>query len=119
MTEKFDELAIAFPVFGQLRNCVDLAVVAALISKRDLLGAADCRLDILLDRARLRGPQLEVPRSVDSRVSFVRSGKGWIVSVSGGVEIDPWSVLENVEQSESLDAPYHKALQRMPERWWW
>ena len=33
MTEKYPELAVADPIFGQLQNCMELAVVGALIVK--------------------------------------------------------------------------------------
>ena len=37
MTDKYAELSIAMPVFGELRNCMDLAVVAALLTHYDLV----------------------------------------------------------------------------------
>ena len=119
MTNHFPTLVAEYPVFGQLRNCVDMSVVAALISKRDLLAAADCRLNVLLDESRLRGATLEVPKTVDSQASFVRARRGWIVSVSGGVEIDPWSVVEDVRQLDSLEnVQQHSAVRRL-DHWWW
>ena len=47
MTRHYDELAGKEPIFGQLRNCIDLAVVAALIAKEALLVKADCSLPLL------------------------------------------------------------------------
>ncbi len=119
MTEHFDVLSTEYPVLGQLRNCVDLAVIAALIAKRDLLGVANCQLDVLLDGSRLRGPQFTVPSSVDSRVSFVQARRGWIISVSGGVDIDSWSAVEKVESSDSLESIDRNALQPTSQHWWW
>ena len=46
MTAKYEELATKEPIFAELRNCIDLAVVAALILKENLHGAvpaANCR----------------------------------------------------------------------------
>jgi hypothetical protein len=36
MTNKFGELAGREPIFGQLRNCMDMAVLAALLTKEHL-----------------------------------------------------------------------------------
>ena len=119
MTDNFDQLAEEFPVFGQLRGCVDLAVVGALIVKRDLLVAAGCQLEVLTDASTLRGPTLAVPRQVDSQVAFVRGRAGWIISVSGGVEIDAWSVVGKAKQDTTLKRTRQQALTRAPERWWW
>ncbi len=119
MTENFEQLVTAFPVFGQLRGCMDMAVAGALIAQRDLWNVANCQLEVLLDSSRLRGPRLQVPTTVDSQASFVRGRAGWIVAVSGGVEIDPWSVVDNAELDESLDMPYDRAAQTAGDRWWW
>lgn len=118
MTKRFAELTIAFPVFGELRNCFDLSVVAALIAKRDLYGASNCQLNVLLDRSRVRGPRFEVPQTVDSRASFVKARQGWVVSVSGGVDVDAWAVVEKTRETDSLEATYLRALER-DDRWWW
>ena len=119
MTENFPQLIARYPVFGQLRNCVDMSVVAALISQRDLLNSADCPLPFLMDDSRLRGASLEVPKSVDSQASFVRARRGWIVSVSGGVELDPRSVIEDFQQHDALEQVQERAELRRADHWWW
>jgi len=119
MTQRFEPLSVAYPVFGQLRNCVDMAVVAALISHHDLLATANCELDVLLDQTRVRGPRYSVPEFVDSNASFLRGRSGWIVSVSGGVEVDSWSVVRQVQESTSLEAVRDRADARWRQRWWW
>ena len=37
------------PIFGQLRNCMELAIVAALIVKEDLPAKAGNSLPVLMD----------------------------------------------------------------------
>ena len=44
LTENYNQLAKADPVFGQLRNLMDLSVVAALLAREDLAGMAGCDL---------------------------------------------------------------------------
>jgi hypothetical protein len=119
MTEKYEELSAAIPVFGKLRNCMDLAIVAALISKEDLLNAARCDLDILFAESRLRGPQYYVPKTVDSRATFVRGRGGWIISVSGGVKLDSWSAVDRIELSDTLSVTSARANRGGKRNWWW
>ena len=52
MTARYDALADKLPVFAELRNCMDLAVVGALFVKEDLPGRAGCDLSLLLEDKR-------------------------------------------------------------------
>lgn len=115
ITEKYSELAVAEPVFGELRNCMDLAVVAALVTHHDLIGRAGAEMPSLTGGNPIRGPKYHVPTTVDSHVSVTRARREWIVGVSGGVDLDSWPVLNDPEIGEvSLQKP-------RPERgdWWW
>ncbi len=119
MTENYRDLSREMPIFGQLRNCVDLAVVAALLSREGLLTVADCELSVLMNDTRLTGHRFAVPASVPSEASLVRGRAGWIVSISGGVEIDSWSVVERTEVDKSLAIKHQKATPTDHNRWWW
>ena len=119
MTARYDQLSLKEPIFGQLRNCMDLAIVAALISKENLPGAADLDLGLLLDSAQLAAEELLVPRQIDTQASFVKKGSNWVISASGGVEIHPWQVVEKLEKSASLAADRQRAVPHNPKTWWW
>ena len=119
MTSRYESLARAMPAFAELRNCMDLAVVAALLVKEDLPAKAGCDLSLLLDERRVAVAEYPVPHSVDSRASLVRKGAGWILSLSGGVQVDSWSVLERVETSAELPAHRRTAITSRHEQWWW
>ena len=119
MTSRYDSLARAMPPFAELRNCMDLAVVAALLVKEDLPAKAGCDLSLLLDERRVAVAEYPVPQTVDSRASLVRKGASWILSLSGGVQVDSWSVLERTETSAELPAHRRTAIASRRERWWW
>jgi hypothetical protein len=119
MTDKYEALSSALPVFGELRNCMDLAVVAALVTKENLAGRAGCDLSLLLDEKRVAVAEYQVPRMIDSRASLIRKGRDWIVSISGGVEVDSWSVLNRVEVSGELAKTRAQAAPAEGNRWWW
>lgn len=119
MTGQYDQLSSSLPIFGELRNCFDLAVVGALMASEGLAVRADCDWSVLLDPDRLQGPRLPIPKSIPSAASLVRGRKGWIVSVSGGVKMDAWSVVNDVETNDKLNPKRSKALKSQGDRWWW
>jgi hypothetical protein len=119
MTSNYASLARAMPTFAELRNCMDLAVVAALLVKEDLPAKAGCDLSLLLDDRRVAVAEYHVPKTVDSRASLVRKGSSWILSLSGGVQVDSWSVLERIETTAELTDKRREATKSRRERWWW
>jgi hypothetical protein len=119
MTAKYEALSAELPIFAELRNCMDLAVVAALLVKEDLPGRAGCDLSILLEDKRVAVAEYAAPKTIDSRASFIRKDRQWIISVSGGVEVDSWAVLDRVETSAELAALRSKTAPPKQDSWWW
>jgi len=114
-TAKFEELAREDSSFGQLRNVMDLAVVGALLTKERLNEKAGFQAPNLMGEQQL--DEYPAPRSVASQASFVKAGRSWIVSVSGGVQIFPWQVADRTEVSKDLASsrPEHPAAKS----WYW
>ena len=119
MTKNYGRLGEVVPVFAELKNCMDLAVVAALVTKHKLPRAAGCPPPISTSLAASRGPQYQIPKFIDSQASLIRGRRGWFVSVSGGVDIDPWAPLEKVEEDLKLVALRRKATAADDRSWWW
>jgi hypothetical protein len=90
MTANYDALAAKHPVFAELANCVDLAVVAALIRGRQLDAKAGCDLAPLLDASTTPLPRYDVPATVPTVATGVKKGSAWVLSASGGVTFHPW-----------------------------
>lgn len=120
MTAKYDELALAEPIFAELRNLMDLAVVAALVAREDLTTKAGYSMPLLLNPSELEAVKYPAPREVDSIASFVKKGRNYVISVSGGVEINPWTIAERHETAESL-GPVRAAQEprAAAQNWWW
>jgi hypothetical protein len=120
MTSKFDELARKDSIFGQLRNCMDLAVVTALIAKENLAGKAGLTLTALMDPTQLPSADYEVPKTVATRASAAHKGSSYVISASGGVEIQPYSYLQKSQPDASL-VPLRKKVSstRSQRSWWW
>lgn len=119
LTARYDELAAKSAIFGQLRNCVDLAVVAALVFKENLHEKADFPLGLLLDDVDLPREQFAAARQVPSKASMVETRSNYIISVSGGVSIDSWQAVEAKENSDKLSPLHAQARPGQAERWWW
>ena len=96
MTEKFSELADHDSSFGQLRNAMDLAVVAALLDKEGLLVKAGLELPGLTHEVALS--EYYAPRESASKANFVRRRSDFVISTSGGVQIVPWQLVESIEE---------------------
>ncbi len=120
MTAHYDELAAKQPVFTELVNCVDLAVVAALIHGRQLAGRAGLDLAPLLDAKMLPLPSYEVPTSVPTVAHGLKKGSRWVVSASGGVIFQPWSFAANTADATDVAETRTAALAARPaDGWWW
>ena len=119
MTSHYDALAARQPVFAELVNCVDLAVVAALIHGRQLDKRAGLDLGPLMDDKKLAVPTYEAPATTSTVASAVKKGGRWVVSASGGVQFQPWEFAgQNVELAD--DGGRRAALASRPsDNWWW
>ncbi|MCA9208752.1 MAG: DUF1598 domain-containing protein, partial [Planctomycetales bacterium] len=103
MTTHYDELSRVDGVFGELRNLMDMCVVAALIEKHGLLAKAGCSLPLLMNEdSELAYEKWHAPKLVAPHCSFVRSRNGWTITASGGVQIESWQVAENTQTSAEL-----------------
>ncbi|HTM54978.1 MAG TPA: DUF1598 domain-containing protein [Pirellulales bacterium] len=119
MTRRYDQLAIVEPVFGQLRGCMDLALATAILASSDLLTHVQLELPMLLDDRRLQLAAHRIPKNVPSHASAFRKGRTWMVSVSGGVELDVQHPIDAAElQVEVREARLHASPKRI-ESWWW
>ncbi len=119
MTAHYDDLAIAEPIFGQLRSCMDLALVAAVLAVGDLTTQVGLELPMLLDDARLQLAQHGVPKTAPSHASAIRRSHAWLVSVSGGVELDMTHAVNAAGVKPQVrDARTH-ASPRDAASWWW
>lgn len=102
MTERFEEVSQVEPVFRDLRNVMDLSVVAAIIDRNELLTRFNVGLSAITDATLVATPSRPTPGTVPTQCSFVNIRDSYVVTASGGVQIDSWSVAENVQVVASL-----------------
>jgi hypothetical protein len=124
-TDHFGELAAKYPVYGELRNIFDLAMVVALIEKEDLAQRANWRSEVFVDSRQLRLPQGAVPRQVETVINHrVIQRRHVVAGVSGGVMVAPSDALGESRYISGRDE--HLAITRRTapaelasEAWWW
>jgi hypothetical protein len=119
MTNRYEPLSKAEPVFGQLRNLMDMSVIAALVRKEQLLEKAGLELPTLLGADQnLPLTAWNPPKSLATECSYIKRGRDYLITASGGVQIDAWRNASEVNVSRSLDL-LSQAHPHQADRWWW
>jgi len=125
-TERFADLAEQTPVFAQLQNLFDLAVITALLRREELPRQVGWEMQTFRGDASRLLSSYAVPRHVESSSTFRRAGRGMILGLVGGVTIEPDRLLRRFEtQAEPalrLPGVKNEALSRpAPDAhpWWW
>ncbi|MEM9353261.1 MAG: DUF1598 domain-containing protein [Planctomycetota bacterium] len=123
-TQKYNQIADRAPVYGQLRNCVDLLVAAAFLQHYDLYTLAGWEPQALLDESAYAVETLNAPREVATAVNSMWKGNRLMTPVGGGVQIQAGQALdsENVAEDDGEVAKAHAAaaIADLPaDQWWW
>ena len=125
-TKNFEQLSQQYPVYGELRNVFDLALITMLIKSEDLHTRVQWDLDYFLDENGYRVVQAVSPTVVESVISHrLVGGKTVLAGVSGGVLLDPRVVVAEdniIHDSYGILEAEHKgnANLSLPKAvWWW
>ena len=119
MTRQYDELSRETAVFGQLRNLMDISVIAALIRKEQLVERAECPLPSLTgENTDFALQSWNAPKTIATQCSFVKRNREFLVTASGGVQIDNWHYASQSEVSPRV-AEVRSENVHVAGRWWW
>ena len=123
-TDHFDELAEKYPIYAELRNVFDLALVSGLIQHDHLVERVGWKPTLLADGERLRLPTGPAPKEVDSVINYriMRGGRQIVAGVSGGVSVETAGVVSErtVDQTGTLARERAAApVDLEPTAWWW
>lgn len=119
MTKLYDQLSVKDPIFGELRNVMDMCVVGALIQKEDMLAKAKLDLPMLLgQQSELKLEKWFAPKQVATQSSFLKAGREYIITASGGVEVTSWEVASKTEVSEKVGKVRAAATIPTGKSWW-
>jgi hypothetical protein len=125
-TTNFEKLAAKYPVYAELRNVFDLALVAAVLESHDLPGQVGWHLTHFGPQGGYQPELGPAPKEVDSVVNHrVIGGKHVVAVASGGVRVDTHGLAAReavktdtyglMATERTTSAP--KTLPR--HSWWW
>jgi hypothetical protein len=101
---------------------MQFALVGALVRSESLFDRSGYSFHLLLDESRLPTASLPTPRRVDSQASLLKKNGNSVISVSGGVQINPWHALDRVDTKQNLAAGRDKLSKHLATTagdWWW
>lgn len=120
MTDTYGDLSNKMPIFADLRNLMDLTVVATLIAQESLAERAEIDLSVLRDSDDVELVKYTAPKALAPQCSFVKGRSGWIVTASGGVDINGFEVVQNQKVDQSVTDVRKAALKTNGgDTWWW
>jgi hypothetical protein len=121
LTKHYEQLAQEDAVFAELRNLMDLCITAAVIKKEDLIGLARGKgFPLLMNSdSSLEIERWQAPKVVGTQCSYVKIGRNWVITSSGGVQIESWQVASQQEVSPQVKEIHAKAAAGARDAWWW
>jgi hypothetical protein len=128
-TKHFDALAAKYPIYAELRNVFDLALVAALVVAEDLPGQTGWHAADFSDPERyvvtLGAAPTEVETVINQRRVRTSRKIHTIAGVSGGVSVDSSKYVQRsaieIDDYGALEAEHEGAIpgQLPRDTWWW
>jgi hypothetical protein len=122
-TRVYSELADRSPVYAELRNLIDLTVLAAYVQQHDFYGKSDWKMDVLGDESLVATETWNAPKQVATVVNTLRKGSRLLMP-NGGVQINPLMALAPEKVLDDKDTKVSEARDKVKielakGRWWW
>jgi hypothetical protein len=127
-TQHFEELSLKYPIYGELRNLCDLALVGALVRQEAAADKVGWHLTCFGDPQAFQVQLAAAPKEVDSVVNCrVFHSRVIVAGVSGGVLAAPMAFVSvNAMSKESGSALENQRYDAVPKKakpsddtWWW
>jgi hypothetical protein len=125
-TQHFADFAIKYPIYAELQNICDMALVGALLQNENLPDKVRWHMLCFGDPAQYQVPLSTAPKTVDTVINHrVLNGTTIIVGISGGVRIDAKSQLKTATMKADDYRLPSERIHSAPksdagrERWWW
>ncbi len=124
-TKKYDRLAESVPLFGELRNCVDMSIAAAFIQEMDFYGQAEWEMDLFSDESQFATEKYTAPTHIAPAVNALWKGNLFMTPIGGGVNIQPRYAIRSDrvkgDEDGSIDEAKRdeKLATLVNGEWWW
>lgn len=123
-TKKFVAIADSNPIYAQLRNLIDMSIVAAYMQDRHFYDQANWDLGVLGRESDFAVEVMQAPKQVETAVNAIMKGNRLVTPIGGGVAIEARKALNenNIQKDDgSIQSQRGKiTLQAIPaDQWWW
>lgn len=124
-TKNYPQLAQRSPVYAQLRNLIDMSVLAAFIQKQDYYKKCDWKMEHFGDEKKFAVETHETPKQVETACNVYKKGNKTSWPIGGGVVVEAQKALapENriADEGGKLQALRGKVTtDKLAEnQWWW
>jgi hypothetical protein len=124
-TSNYPQIALRSPVYGQLKNLIDLAVAAAFIQKQDYYSAAGWKVETLSDERQFAVETWEAPKTVEPAANAVFKGNRLMTPIAGGVEMEPLRPVQTENRLKDEKGTVKQAHESVKldnlakGQWWW
>ncbi|MDA7951917.1 MAG: DUF1598 domain-containing protein [Pirellulaceae bacterium] len=124
-TRQYTKLAAREPLFAQLKNVMDMSIVAAFIQEQGFYEKSNWSMNYLGNEDLYPIERLNTPKYVETAVNAVWKGSQLLTPVGGGVTVEPREALKKenlVEDSKGLlkKSQEKVTLDHLKDgQWWW
>jgi hypothetical protein len=123
-TQRYPVLADRSPVYAELRNLIDLAVLAAYIQQQDFYGKAGWNMPLLGSEKAIPVETYPAPKLVAPAINAVMRGSQLMTPIAGGVHIEAQMAIRPENLLPDEKASVSKLRQSVtpnlaPGQWWW
>ena len=123
-TKKYPEISKVRPVYAQLRNIIDMLVLAAWIHKSKAYQKVDWTPDFFLDEKKFSIETMPDPKQCPCVANAVWKGHVLVLPAGGGVSINAARALTSkhlIKDKKGAIAKVQKEIQLGddPQQWWW
>lgn len=129
-TKQFPALAAKYPIYAELKNIFDLALVAALIKSEDLPNQVAWQMPYFNPGSKSESASFEVelgyaPNKVETVINHrIVNGKQIVAGISGGVTAEPRKLISTGVKTDTYGAMkadhVGSAPKNLPKNaWWW
>ena len=116
MNGSYAALSKIDPVFGDLKNCMELAMAVALIKREGLMEKVGCKLPTIAEESVLK-LSYPIPKTVPAKATVSKNGRSFVVAC-GGVEINPFVTLEGARLDSKIDTERETLSKTTGDAWW-
>ena len=113
------------PVYGQLRNLIDVTIAAAFIQDRGFYAKTNWDLGVFGHEDQLPVQVFPAPRQVETAINAVMKGSRLITPIGGGITIQPNKALSSENIGGDVDGTLSSqranigAIDIPVGEWWW